>query len=186
MQLRSAKTKDGGIVVTTIDILTPRTPSWGEAMRSKDSRNKLEIYFSVKHNCRKHMDFPQFHILKPAHFVQPQHFKLYLYYPMISSICSTCSSPGQASGLSTGVPPGGQSAVSLSPMTYLSIKNHKKPGSSEHFLFHRKTITNLKVAVNLLHLASLNCFDHFRNDFSCYRGNLFHRCSRFKPFNPPG
>ena len=69
---------------------------------------------------------PQFHILTPAHFVQPQHFKLYLYYPMISSICSTSSSPGQASGLSTGVPPGGQSAVSLSPMTYLSIKKHKK------------------------------------------------------------
>ena len=108
---------------------------------------------------------PQFHILKPAHFVQPQHFKLYLYYPMISSICSTCSSPGQASGLSTGVPPGGQSAVSLSPMTYLSIKNHKKPGSSDHFLFHRKTITNLKVAVNLLHLASLNCFEHFPKRF---------------------
>lgn len=125
MQLRSAKTKDSGIVVTTTDILTPRTPSWNEAMRSKDSRNKLEIYFSVKHNCEQHMDLPPIPYSQTCPFCSTTTFKLYLYYPMTSSICSTSSS-GQASGLSTGVPPGGQSAVSLSPMTYLSVKNHKK------------------------------------------------------------
>ena len=137
----------------SIDILIPRTPSWGQAMHSKVVRMpfavhiyfkskfgfqrspKLKNYFSVKHNCKQYMDLPPIPYYQPKHtnFVQAQlnfgctYFILRFYQIVkLVHIQEMTSSAGQASELSTGVPPGGQSAVSLSPMTYLSIKKHKK------------------------------------------------------------
>lgn len=127
---------------------------------------------------------PQFHILKPAHFVQPQLSSCtYIILWLHQFVQLLHQGKHQGSQLACLLEDSRQ--CRFRPWHTCPLRTTKK-GSSDHFLFHRKTITNLKVAVNLLHLASLNCFDHFRNDFSCYRGIFSRRCSRFKPFNPRG
>ena len=166
MQLRSAKTKDSGIVVTTLDILTPRTPSWGGAMRAM--RSKVSIFQS--NTIVNNMDLPPIPYSQTCPFCLTttlgvpilSYDFIKLFNLFISKKWHHLQGKHQDSQLACLLEDSRQ--CRFRPWHTCPLRNTKK-GSSEHFLFHRKTITNLKVAVNLLHLASLNCFEHFSKRF---------------------
>lgn len=154
----------------------------------KDCRNRLKIHFSLKHNCKQHMDLPPI----PYYQIWPFCFTTTLGVPTILScdfirvlnlFISWISKKWHLQGKHQG----SQLACLLEDSRQCRFRPwHTCQGSSDHFPFHSKMTTNLKVAANLLHLASLNCVEHFWNDFSCYRDIFFRRCSRFQPFNPRG